>query len=117
MSRSYNSIFAEDEFASFKSISQVANEIGVEQHVLRFWESKFPQINPIKARGKRRLYSETDINKIKQVKNLLYAEKYTIEGAQKYLNNEVKESKNQENAAKIISELKELRANLSQLLY
>ncbi|NLP82093.1 MerR family transcriptional regulator, partial [Acinetobacter baumannii] len=55
----------------FCTISDVAKEVGVEQYVLRFWESKFPQINPIKRRG-RRLYDRQNVAIIKKIKHMLY---------------------------------------------
>ncbi|QJC27187.1 MerR family transcriptional regulator [Anaplasma platys] len=65
----------------FFPIGEVAKELGVEQYVLRFWESKFPQINPMKRRG-RRLYDRGDIEVIKKIKHMLYDLGYTIKGAQ-----------------------------------
>ncbi|ACZ48734.1 putative MerR family transcriptional regulator [Anaplasma centrale str. Israel] len=65
----------------FWTISDVAKEVGVEQYVLRFWESKFPQINPIKRRG-RRLYDKHNVAAIKKIKHMLYDRGYTIRGAQ-----------------------------------
>lgn len=114
MVKVHHTIFEEEEFGGFKSISQVAGEIGVEQHILRFWESKFPQIQPIKARGKRRLYSQTDIDKIKEIKILLYDKRFTIEGAQKHLNISKSEDAGKQ---KIVQELKVLQKELSALLY
>lgn len=65
----------------FFPIGEVAKELGVEQYVLRFWENKFPQINPMKRRG-RRLYDRDDIEIIKKIKHMLYDLGYTIKGAQ-----------------------------------
>ena len=65
----------------FCTISDVAKEVGVEQYVLRFWESKFAQINPIKRRG-RRLYDRQNVAIIKKIKHMLYDKGYTIRGAQ-----------------------------------
>ncbi|MCU7611238.1 MerR family transcriptional regulator [Anaplasma capra] len=65
----------------FRTISDVAKEVGVEQYVLRFWESKFPQINPVKRRG-RRLYDGENVAIIKKIKHMLYDRGYTIRGAQ-----------------------------------
>ena len=69
----------------FFPIGEVAKELGVEQYVLRFWENKFPQINPMKRRG-RRLYDRGDIEVIKKIKHMLYDLGYTIKGAQMELN-------------------------------
>ncbi len=70
---------------AFRTISEVANEIGVQQHVLRFWESKFTQIKPMKRGGGRRYYRPEDVTLIKSIHNLLYNEGYTIKGVQKLL--------------------------------
>ncbi|KJV69271.1 MerR family transcriptional regulator [Candidatus Neoehrlichia procyonis] len=66
------------------TIGEVARMIGVEQSVLRFWEEKFCQINPIKRRG-RRLYDQNNIELIKKVKYLLYDSGYTVKGVQRKL--------------------------------
>ncbi|UOD98894.1 MerR family transcriptional regulator [Ehrlichia ruminantium] len=67
-----------------QTISEVAKSLNVEQYVLRFWEEKFPQINPIKRRG-RRLYSQVDIDTLKYIKYLLYDRGYKIKGVQQEL--------------------------------
>lgn len=68
---------------AFRTISEVSHEIGVPQHVLRFWEGKFSVISPVKRRGGRRYYRPRDIAVLRQIKELLYTEGYTIKGAQK----------------------------------
>ncbi|MGD9638492.1 MAG: MerR family transcriptional regulator [Alphaproteobacteria bacterium] len=68
---------------AFRTISEVSKEVEVAQHVLRFWETKFPEIQPIKRGGGRRYYRVDDITLIKTIKTLLYEERYTIEGVQK----------------------------------
>lgn len=70
---------------AYRTISEAGEEAGLPAHVLRFWESKFTQIKPVKKAGGRRLYRPHDINLIKGLKHLLYEEGYTIKGAQKYL--------------------------------
>lgn len=70
----------------FYAIGEVAKELNLEQHVLRFWESQFNQIKPIKCRG-RRLYDRKCIEIIRKVKHMLYEEGYTIKGAQKEFKN------------------------------
>lgn len=70
---------------AFRTISEVADVMGVPQHVLRFWESKFSQINPMKRGGGRRYYRPEDIEIIEAIQNLLHEDGYTIKGAQKYL--------------------------------
>ncbi|MFL2654471.1 MAG: MerR family transcriptional regulator [Alphaproteobacteria bacterium] len=75
---------------AFRTIREVAEIIDVPQHVLRFWESKFRQVNPLKRGGGRRYYRPDDVILIKRIKKLLYDDGYTIKGVQKLLN----ESKN-----------------------
>jgi DNA-binding transcriptional MerR regulator len=70
---------------AFRTISEVADELGVAQHVLRFWESKFPQVRPLKRGGGRRYYRPEDVDLLRQIRALLYEEGYTIKGAQKLL--------------------------------
>ncbi len=71
--------------AAFRTISEVADELEVAQHVLRFWESKFPQVRPMKRGGGRRYYRPEDIDVLREIRALLYDQGYTIKGAQKLL--------------------------------
>ena len=70
---------------AFRTISEVADELDVAQHVLRFWESKFPQVRPLKRGGGRRYYRPEDVDLLRRIRSLLYEEGYTIKGAQKLL--------------------------------
>ncbi len=70
---------------AFRTISEVSDEIDVPQHVLRFWESKFGQIRPLKCGGGRRYYRPEDIELLKRIKNYLYKQGYTIKGVQRLL--------------------------------
>lgn len=70
---------------AFRTISEVADEMDVPQHVLRFWETKFTQIKPLKRGGGRRYYRPEDVALLKRIHNLLYTEGYTIKGVQKLL--------------------------------
>jgi DNA-binding transcriptional MerR regulator len=70
---------------AFRTISEVAEELGVAQHVLRFWESKFPAVRPLKRAGGRRYYRPEDVEILRRIRKLLYEEGYTIKGAQKAL--------------------------------
>ncbi len=70
---------------AFRTISEVADELDVAQHVLRFWESKFPQVRPLKRGGGRRYYRPEDVDLLRRIRSLLYDEGYTIKGAQKLL--------------------------------
>ena len=71
--------------AAFRTISEVAGDLDVAQHVLRFWESKFPQVRPLKRGGGRRYYRPEDVDLLRQIRSLLYDEGYTIKGVQKLL--------------------------------
>ncbi|WP_300542881.1 MerR family transcriptional regulator [Maricaulis sp.] len=70
---------------AFRTISEAAEEIGVPAHVLRFWESKFPQISPLKRAGGRRFYRPQDLQLLRGVKRLLYEDGFTIKGARKFI--------------------------------
>ena len=69
--------------SAFRTIAEVASEIGVATHVLRFWETKFKEISPMKATGGRRYYRPDDVAVIKLIRDFLYEKRYTIEGVQK----------------------------------
>ncbi|MBF0323770.1 MAG: MerR family transcriptional regulator [Alphaproteobacteria bacterium] len=71
--------------AAFRTISEVAEDLDVPQHVLRFWESKFPQVKPLKRGGGRRYYRPEDVALLRRIRDLLYSEGYTIKGVQKLL--------------------------------
>ena len=68
---------------AFRTISEVADELGLPQHVLRFWETRFSQIKPMKRTGGRRYYRPDDIELVRAIKQLLYGEGYTIKGVQR----------------------------------
>jgi DNA-binding transcriptional MerR regulator len=70
---------------AFRTISEVADDLDVPQHVLRFWESKFPQIRPMKRAGGRRYYRPDDVELLRGIRHLLYGEGYTIRGVQRIL--------------------------------
>jgi DNA-binding transcriptional MerR regulator len=69
--------------SAFLTISEVASELDVPQHVLRFWETRFAQIKPLKMRGGRRYYRPEDVALLQKIKTLLYSQGYTIKGAKK----------------------------------
>jgi len=68
---------------AFRTIREVAEELGVPQHVLRFWESRFGQMRPLKRAGGRRYYRPEDVDLLKRIQGLLYQDGYTIRGVQK----------------------------------
>ncbi|MFM2130539.1 MAG: hypothetical protein RL477_2085 [Pseudomonadota bacterium] len=71
--------------SAFRTISEVARELDVPQHVLRFWESKFGQVKPLKRGGGRRYYRPEDVELLKNIRTLLYRDGYTIKGVQKLM--------------------------------
>ena len=77
---------------AFLTIREVAEELGVQQHVLRFWETKFAQVKPMKRGGGRRYYRPDDVILLKNIQHLLYTEGYTIKGVQKLLRSEGKKA-------------------------
>ena len=85
---------------AFRTISEVSNEVNIPAHVLRFWETKFPNINPLKRSGNRRYYRPEDIKLIIKIKTLLYDNGYTVKGVQKLL----KENHNNNNEKNNIKE-------------
>jgi DNA-binding transcriptional MerR regulator len=70
---------------AFRTISEVADDLHIPQHVLRFWETKFPQVNPLKRGGGRRYYRPDDIVLLRRIADLLYTQGYTIKGVQRLL--------------------------------
>src|SRR5271167_5194559 len=70
---------------AFRTISEVATDLDVPQHVLRFWESRFAQIRPVKRAGGRRYYRPEDIDLLRGIRALLYSDGLTIKGVQKLL--------------------------------
>ena len=70
---------------AFRTIGEVAIDLEVPQHVLRFWESKFEQVKPLKRGGGRRYYRPEDVDLLRGIRHLLYSDGYTIKGAQKLL--------------------------------
>ncbi len=70
---------------AFRTISEVSKELDIPQHVLRFWETKFSHIKPLKRAGGRRYYRPDDIELLRRIQSLLYTDGYTIKGVQKML--------------------------------
>lgn len=93
----------------FYTIGEVAEELHLEQHVLRFWEGQFHQIKPTKRKG-RRLYDRKCIEAIKKVKYMLYDKGYTIKGVQKEFGNDIKVNLDPKN---LLQELTDLRDYLT----
>jgi DNA-binding transcriptional MerR regulator len=77
--------FAEKSPEAFRTISEAAGDLDLPQHVLRFWESRFPQLKPVKRAGGRRYYRPEDIDLLRGIRALLYSDGLTIKGVQKIL--------------------------------
>ena len=71
--------------SAFRTISEVADDLHIPQHVLRFWETKFPQVRPLKRGGGRRYYRPDDIMLLRRISDLLYIQGFTIKGVQRLL--------------------------------
>ena len=94
---------------AFRTISEVSSEIDIPAHVLRFWETKFPNINPLKRSGNRRYYRPEDIKLIIKIKTLLYDNGYTVKGVQKLLKeNDNKNNEKNNIKEKLLSILKDI---------
>jgi DNA-binding transcriptional MerR regulator len=76
---------AREEIAALKTIGEVAETLDLPQHVLRFWETRFKEIDPVKRAGGRRFYRPRDIELVEAIRHLLYREGYTIKGVQRIL--------------------------------
>ncbi len=94
------------------TIGEVSELCGVKPHVLRYWEQEFPQLKPVKRRGNRRYYQRHDVLMIRQIRNLLYDQGFTIGGARQQLSsNNAKEDHSQRQQI-----VKQLRTELEEIL-
>jgi len=100
----------------YYSISEVAEMIGVVPYVLRFWEKEFPHLKPRKNRAGNRAYQPKDIQRVMQIKRLLYDEGYTIEGARNFLKKDGKPASIDSSAERTRELIHELRIELEDLL-
>lgn len=96
----------------YYSIGEVSDLVDLKPHVLRYWESEFPELRPRKNRAGRRVYTEDDIAVVRRIQRLLREERYTIEGARQVLDNVVTDDDDRDPHA----ELKRLRGLLAELL-
>lgn len=80
----------------YYKIGEVAKIVGVEPYVLRYWETEFPEISPIKSKSRQRLYKRQDVAVINEIRNLLYKNKYTIKGAKSKIKEIKREMRNPE---------------------
>ncbi|HHE46355.1 MAG TPA: MerR family transcriptional regulator [Bacteroidetes bacterium] len=103
----------------YYSIGEVSRLLGIDQHVLRFWETEFRELAPLKRKGGRRQYRESDLRVIRRIKKLLYEDRYTIEGARRRLRAEGRgdkvEDRSSDATAGGATVLKEMRRDLLEL--
>lgn len=105
--------------AAFRTIGEVSDEIGVPQHVLRYWETRFPQLKPITRAGNRRYYRPEDVALVRRIHGLLNAQGYTVKGVQKLLATKAPVAEPADAApapALPVGELKAIRAMLAEAL-
>ena len=81
---------ADKSAGAFRTIGELARDIGLPQHILRYWETRFPQLRPLQRAGKRRYYRPEDVALVNRINSLLNQEGYTIRGVQQLLANEGK---------------------------
>lgn len=86
---------------AFRTISEVADELKVPQHVLRFWETRFEQVHPLKRGGGRRYYRPEDVDLLRRIATLLYVKGYTIKGVQRVLREKGPEGLEEEVSGKV----------------
>jgi DNA-binding transcriptional MerR regulator len=77
---------------AFRTIGEVADETGLQQHILRYWETRFPQLKPLQRAGKRRYYRPDDVALVRRIDRLLNQDGYTIRGVQQLLGREAQRS-------------------------
>ena len=104
---------------AYKTIGEVSKMMQTPQHILRFWEDSFPQLNPLKRKGGRRLYSESDINLLRRIKELLYDEGYSIKGVKSYLSkkkiNDIKDEGKLRVSDEVSEKLEEIKSTLQNI--
>jgi DNA-binding transcriptional MerR regulator len=100
---------------AFRTIGEVAAELGVPQHILRYWETKFPQLRPLQRAGNRRYYRPQDLELVRRIHRLLNSEGYTVRGVQQILRGKEEEAppRPQED---LLSALKRVRDELRSAL-
>lgn len=107
---------------AFRTIGEVSEELGVAQHVLRYWETRFPQLRPLQRAGNRRYYRPADVALVRRIDALLNREGYTIRGVQQLLAGKAKATDDGEAVVApardtdLLDELVEIRATLAAAL-
>ena len=102
---------------AYKTIGEVSKMLQTPQHILRFWEENFSQINPLKRKGGRRLYSERDINLLRRIKELLHKEGYSIKGVKNYLSKKKIKDITSEGKLKVSEEVSKKLEEIKETLF
>ena len=109
---------------AFRTIGELSDQLGVAQHILRYWETRFPQLQPLKRAGNRRYYRPEDVALVERINRLLHDDGYTIRGVQKVLAGKAEdppkpqpgEATQQALEPGLVAELKKLRMTLADAL-
>lgn len=103
---------------AFRTIGELAEELGLPQHILRYWETRFPQLRPLQRAGNRRYYRPADVALVKRIDRLLNREGYTIKGVQKLLDEKSAGEPQEKPAPPLmpVAELGRIRALLADAL-
>ena len=111
--------------SAFRTIGELSHELGLPQHILRYWETRFPQLRPLQRAGNRRYYRPEDVALAKRINTLLNREGYTVKGVQKLLSGgggretslaDVVPTAPESRAPAILSELRAIRDRLAKAL-
>ncbi|PZU14554.1 MAG: MerR family transcriptional regulator [Sphingobium sp.] len=106
------------EEGAFLTIGELAGELGVAQHILRYWETRFPALRPLQRSGNRRYYRPADVELARRINRLLHVEGFTVKGAQKVLEDEpasMPPSTPQQDAT-LLSRLQRIRDQLARAI-
>jgi DNA-binding transcriptional MerR regulator len=98
------------------AIGEVSDLCHVKPHVLRYWEQEFPQLRPVKRRGNRRYYKYHDVEIVRQIRNLLYEEGFTIGGARKQLREQAKPVDSREPESGVAQQLRAVREEIEAII-
>lgn len=98
------------------AIGEVSDLCHVKPHVLRYWEQEFPQLRPVKRRGNRRYYKYHDVEIVRQIRNLLYEEGFTIGGARKQLREQAKPADSREPEHGVAEQLRAVRKEIEAII-
>lgn len=98
--------------SAFRTIGEVSAELGIAQHVLRYWESRFPQLKPLQRAGNRRYYRPEDVELVRQIQSLLTHQGYTVRGVQQLLKSKQPLPEVAPDEEGLVDALKRVRAEL-----